>query len=47
MQQSRVCLVAIGRGNALFGNVQEYLELKLLSTRTLNSGAVLHDYRAA
>jgi dihydrofolate reductase len=38
--------VVIGRGKALFGDVQSQLNLALLSTRALNSGTLLHHYRA-
>jgi dihydrofolate reductase len=39
--------IALGRGKALFGGLQEGLKLKLLSTRVFASGAVLHHYRSA
>jgi dihydrofolate reductase len=35
----------LGRGKALFGDVQEQLKLKLLSTKHFESGTVLHHYR--
>lgn len=37
----------LGRGKALFGDVQEKLQLKLLSTRVFESGVVMHHYQPA
>jgi dihydrofolate reductase len=37
---------ALGRGKALFGNLQEPLKLTLVSTRVFPSGTVLHHYRS-
>lgn len=39
--------VTLGRGKALFGDVQETLQLELLSTRVFESGVVMHHYRLA
>ncbi len=39
--------IALGRGKALFGGLQEGLKLKLLATRVFASGTVLHQYRSA
>lgn len=36
----------LGRGTALFGDLQEGLKLKLLSTRVFASGTVLHHYQS-
>jgi dihydrofolate reductase len=35
----------LGRGKALFGDIKENLNLKLLSTRVFESGVVMHHYR--
>lgn len=35
---------ALGRGRALFGDLQEGLKLKLVSTKVFASGTVLHHY---
>lgn len=37
----------LGRGKALFGDIQEKLRLKLLATRVFESGAVMHHYQVA
>jgi dihydrofolate reductase len=37
--------VAIGRGNALFGAIDDLVRLKLLSTKVFDVGAVLHHYQ--
>lgn len=37
----------LGRGKALFGNIQTKLRLKLLATRVFESGAVMHHYQVA
>jgi dihydrofolate reductase len=37
----------LGRGKALFGDIKEKLQLKLLSTRVFESGVVMHNYRPA
>jgi dihydrofolate reductase len=42
-----VCPVAIGRGKALFGAIDDYVRLKHLSTKVFDSGAVLHHYLSA
>jgi dihydrofolate reductase len=39
--------VAIGRGKALFGAIDDMVRLKLLSTEVFDSGAVLHHYQSA
>ncbi len=39
--------VVLGRGKALFGDIQEKLQLKLLSTRVFESGVVIHHYQPA
>ncbi len=39
--------VVLGRGKALFGDIQEKLQLKLLSTRVFESGVVMHHYQPA
>jgi dihydrofolate reductase len=38
---------ALGRGKALFGDLQVGLKLKVVSTRVFTSGTVLHHYRSA
>jgi dihydrofolate reductase len=38
--------IALGRGKALFGGLQEAVKLTLLSTRVFSSGTVLHHYRS-
>lgn len=35
----------LGRGKALFGDIQKKLHLKLLSTRVFESGVVMHHYQ--
>jgi dihydrofolate reductase len=37
----------LGRGKALFGDIQEKLKLRLLSTKVFDSGTVMHHYRQA
>jgi dihydrofolate reductase len=37
---------ALGRGKALFGDLQDGLKLKLVSTRVFTSGTVLHHYQS-
>ena len=39
--------IALGRGKALLGGLQDALKLKLLATRVFASGTVLHQYRSA
>ncbi|WP_326828846.1 dihydrofolate reductase family protein [Streptosporangium sp. NBC_01810] len=39
--------VVLGEGTPLFGTVMGRIDLKLLKTRTFNSGNVLHHYRPA
>lgn len=39
--------VVLGGGKALFGDIQEKLQLKLLSTRVFESGVVIHHYQPA
>jgi dihydrofolate reductase len=35
----------LGRGTALFGDIQDQLKLKLLSTKRFESGTVMHHYQ--
>ena len=37
---------ALGRGEALFGGLQEGLKLKLVATQAFTSGTVLHHYQS-
>jgi dihydrofolate reductase len=37
---------ALGRGKALFGDLQEGLKLKLVATQAFTSGTVLHHYQS-
>lgn len=39
--------VVLGRGKPLFGGIEQPLKLKLLKTRSFNSGSVLHYYQPA
>ena len=39
--------VAIGRGKAVFGAIEDMVRLKLLSTKVFDSGAALNHYQSA
>jgi dihydrofolate reductase len=38
--------MVLGRGKALFGDIPERLQLKLVSTRVFESGVVVHHYQS-